>query len=92
MPAHQRRNRTWYGTATYLIRVRGSLRASWSDRLGGMQITPDQGDAGCTVLEGPLPDQAALMGVLNGLYDLGMPLLFVECVEAEDKGWTGAIG
>jgi hypothetical protein len=51
-----------------------------------MRIAPDAGDPGCTVLEGALPDQAALIGVLKGLYDLGMPLLLVECVENGDEG------
>jgi hypothetical protein len=46
----------------------------------------------CTVLEGPLPDQAALIGVLKGLYDLGLPLLLVECVEDNGEGAGGAIG
>jgi len=85
MGTHRSQARTWYGTTSYHIRVKGSLRANWSDRLGGMRITPDEGDPGCTVLEGPLPDQAARMGVLNGLYDLGMPLLLVECVNGDDS-------
>ncbi|HEY7032956.1 MAG TPA: hypothetical protein VH482_16545 [Thermomicrobiales bacterium] len=84
MPTPQRRHRTWYGPGTYVIRVQGSLRASWSDRLGGMSIRPDDGEAGCTVLEGTLPDQAALIGVLTGLYDLGLPLLLVECVDGDE--------
>ncbi|HSN75491.1 MAG TPA: hypothetical protein VL334_10475, partial [Anaerolineae bacterium] len=33
-----------------------------------------------TVLSGQFQDQAALAGVLNTLYDLGLPLLSVECV------------
>jgi hypothetical protein len=31
-----------------------------------------------TVLFGPLVDQAALLGVLNALYELGLPLLSVD--------------
>ncbi len=33
-----------------------------------------------TVLTGEFQDQAALTGVLNTLYDLGLPLLSVECL------------
>ncbi|HRX01992.1 MAG: hypothetical protein M9927_19150 [Anaerolineae bacterium] len=33
-----------------------------------------------TVLTGEFQDQAALSGVLNTLYDLGLPLLSVECL------------
>jgi hypothetical protein len=57
-----------------------------------MRIRPDEGDAGCTVLEGSLPDQAALIGILTGLYDLGLPLLRVECVEGGGESQVGAIG
>jgi hypothetical protein len=92
MRGHQRRHRTWYESARYVIRVQGALRASWSDRLGGLRIAPDERDPGCTVLAGTLPDQAALLGVLNGLYDLGMPLLLVECVEGDEEGRVGASG
>lgn len=84
MPTGQRGHRTWHGTSAYVIRVGGALRDTWSDRLGGMRITPDDINPGCTLLEGTLPDQAALLGVLNGLYDLGMPLLSVECVDRDD--------
>ena len=36
-----------------------------------------------TILTGVMVDQAALNGVINTLYDLGCPLLSVECVEAQ---------
>jgi len=85
-------HRSWNGATRYLIRVRGTLRATWSDRLGGMRIEPDECDPRCTILEGPLPDQAALMGVLKGLYDLGMPLLNVQCIETFDEGRGDQIG
>jgi hypothetical protein len=37
-----------------------------------------------TVLEGWLPDQAALAGVLNTLYELHLPLLSVEILSYEE--------
>lgn len=83
VPADVSPHRAWYEPSAYVIRVQGVLRASWSDRLGGMRITPDESNAGCTVLQGVLPDQAALLGILEGLYDLGMLLLLVECVEGD---------
>jgi hypothetical protein len=66
--------------ATYRIRVRGYLDSSWSDRLGGLTITPkNQGDDSMeTTLYGQVLDQAALAGVLSALYDLHLPLLSVE--------------
>lgn len=70
--------------ARYEIRIRGYLDKNWSDRLAGMTIIPCEEDAGYTIttLIGCLPDQAALFGVLNALYDMRLPLLTVECLEA----------
>jgi hypothetical protein len=36
-----------------------------------------------TTLVGRIPDQAALAGVLSALYDLGLPLLSVQCLDWE---------
>ena len=59
----------------YVIRVRGAL----SDRLlaafPGLRSRPERGD---TVLAGPLPDQAALHGVLAHIEALGLELLEVR--------------
>jgi len=35
-----------HGPAIYRIRVRGKLDASWSDRIGGMQVTETRGPDG----------------------------------------------
>lgn len=73
--------------ATYLIRVKGHLDDRWSDRLGGMTIKAigEAEGAGETILVGWLPDQAALCGVLNALYDLHLPLTSVQLVDPEDE-------
>jgi hypothetical protein len=66
----------------YRIRVAGELDVQWSDRLGGLTIVASEtaGDDTMPVAEltGRLPDQAALYGVLNTLYDSRYPLLYVE--------------
>ena len=66
----------------YTIRVAGFLNKSWSDRLGGLTITNaelvGEGARPVTTLTGLLIDQAALLGVLNALYDMHFPLLLVE--------------
>ena len=36
-------------------------------------------------LEGRLADQAALTGVMNTLYELHLPVLSVDCLEADGK-------
>lgn len=68
------------GRATvYQISAEGILDSSWSDSVGGMDIVvrPEEGSH-VTVLTGELPDQAALSGVLNLLYDLGLELTAVN--------------
>ena len=68
--------------ADYRIRVRGSIRPSWSDRFEGMTISTSQAPEGWleTTLQGTLPDQAALVGVVNFLDDLRLQVLTVECL------------
>ena len=63
--------------AVYKILVRGNLDGSWSGKLGGLQIETTA-ETGMTAITGILPDQAALSGVLNALYDLQFPVISVE--------------
>ena len=74
--------------AAYRIRVKGYLDDLWSDRLGGMEISAiDRAESGPeTMLVGWLPDQAALCGVLNALYNLHLSLVSVELVSLEVDG------
>ena len=67
--------------ATYCIQVQGILDESWSDRLGGMAIATvsKSEESPVTMLSGYILDQAALLGILNTLYNLRLPLLSVEC-------------
>ena len=63
--------------ADYRICVQGHLDESWSERLGGLEVQSTL-ETTITTLTGSLPDQAALSGVLNTLYDLQLPMLSVE--------------
>ena len=67
---------------TYRIRVYGYLDKEWSASLCGLVIDhlslDDQTQL--STLFGELPDQAALAGVLNFLYNHRLPLLSVECL------------
>jgi hypothetical protein len=69
----------------YQISVQGRMDPSWSDRLESMTI--DQGTMGLetpvTTLQGELCDQAALLGVLNTLYELHLPVLSVLCLSIQ---------
>jgi len=74
--------------AVYRIRVRGRMDPKWSGYLQGMTLTvfEEAGKAAFTELSGLLPDQAALMGVLQQLYNRNIPLLSVECIGAGPWG------
>jgi hypothetical protein len=73
-----------YEPATYRISIMGTLDKQWSDYCGGMTIehTIVLQQYPVTILTGLLTDQSALVGVINTLYNLGCPILTVECVEA----------
>jgi hypothetical protein len=66
----------------YRIVVQGHLDPTWSDWLGQMRITYDQ--PGCTVLTGPVSDQAALHGILLKIRDLNLVLLAVNRIYPAD--------
>jgi hypothetical protein len=72
--------------ATYRIKVEGYLDESWSDRLGGMRITSHhrKDETTVTTLVGRVRDQAELTGLLNSLYDLHLPILSVENLDADN--------
>lgn len=65
--------------AHFRITVLGHLDDQWADYLRGMTIDNlvDKGTPVATVT-GRLPDQAALLGVLNALYDGRITVLAVE--------------
>jgi hypothetical protein len=67
--------------AVYRIRVIGRLNPDWSTRLRGMALfTVEEREAVVTEIRGQLPDQAALMGVLDALYNSSIPLISMECI------------
>ena len=69
--------------ATYRIGVMGTLDEKWSAYCAGMAIEHDivLDHYPITILRGLLVDQAALVGVINTLYDMGCPIVLVECVQ-----------
>ena len=78
-------------SATYRIRVQGTLDQQSSDYLQGMTISTEQDESRqpVTTLTGQLVDQAALLGVLNTLYDFyHVPLLSVDWVSISGKWVT----
>jgi hypothetical protein len=73
--------------ATYRIEAEGVLDEIWADSLAGMRISTRQraDQSTVTTLTGLLRDQAELSGVLNGLYELHLPILSVKIL-TEDNG------
>lgn len=59
----------------YRIRVASQLDPAWSERFADMSLSYEATD---TVLEGPVPDQAALHGLLSQIRDLGLTLIALE--------------
>ena len=67
----------------YEIRLKGHLEARWEQWFDGLSIMLEED--GDTLLSGPLPDQAALHGILKKVRDLGLTLLSVNSVEPDTK-------
>jgi hypothetical protein len=65
----------------YEIRLQGHLAARWSAWFDGLTVAnkPD----GTTIISGPVADQAALHGLLQKARDVGLPLLSVTSVDAD---------
>jgi hypothetical protein len=63
----------------YEIRLKGRLDVDWAEWLGALSLTHTAD--GTTVLAGPLPDQAALHGLLQRLRDLGVTLIAINVRE-----------
>jgi hypothetical protein len=62
-------------SGTYEIRLQGVLG---DPALSAFPALSARADRGVTVLSGPLPDQAALFGVLDQVERLGLQLLGVH--------------
>jgi hypothetical protein len=62
----------------YEIRVKGHLDTRWAAWFDGLTIA--HGSDGTTIIHGPVPDQAALHGLLQKIRDLGLPLISVNHV------------
>ena len=70
--------------AIYEIRLKGYLSAAWSSWFNDMTVTHDDEDH--TLLTGLVVDQASLHGLLDKVRDLGLPLLLVRRLPADDGG------
>ncbi len=70
----------------YEIRLTGHLDAHWTKWFDGLVVSRESD--GTTVISGPIVDQAALHGVLQRVRDLGLPLVSVRQVDADQPDLT----
>ena len=63
----------------YEIEVQGRIGERWADWFDDLAVDARDGAEGpVTTLTGSVADQAALLGLLQRLYTLGLPLLLVR--------------
>ncbi len=72
------------GGRKYEIQVKGHLNNQWSDWLEGLQVKLL--DNGEMILSGTIVDQAALMGILNKLNRLNLPLISLNEITNGNDG------
>jgi hypothetical protein len=70
--------------AVFSIRINGKLSESWLEYFGAQSLSVEVDEAGLsstTLISEPV-DQAALVGMINHLNGLGLPVVSVECLSA----------
>ena len=65
------------------IRVKGQLSSEWADWFDNLEIRYLEN--GEMTLSGAIPDQAALMGILNKLHRLNLTILSVNSVSRNQE-------
>jgi hypothetical protein len=68
--------------ATYEIRVDSLLDGRWADWFAGLRINNDGAQ---TVLTGTLQDQSALHGLLGRIHTMGLSVIAVRRLPADDE-------
>jgi hypothetical protein len=85
----QRRQRiNMHDPAVYRIHVDGKLGESWLDYFGARSLSFQVDQAGLystTLITEPV-DQSALIGIINHLNGLRLPLVSVECLPTTRTG------
>ena len=72
----------FYSPAVFLIEVKGKIDKSLSDMLGVLKISYDPIDEKTTVsrIKVKVLDQTALMGILNTLYEMRLPIVSIKII------------
>jgi hypothetical protein len=82
-PASSDRRKAEAELNVYEIRIEGHLSPRRFRRFDDLTVA--RHPSGETIIAGPIPDQAALFGLLNWLHDLGAVLVSVRRSEDNDK-------
>lgn len=75
-----------YDPAVFSIRIQGEIGEDWAEYFGARMISTERGEAllPVTILTTEPMDQAGLIGLINHVNMLGLPLVSVECVSAPE--------
>ena len=67
----------------YQIKIKGHLQEKWANWFNGMilDLTTSNQDSSQTTMLMNVPDQAALRGTLNKIWDLNLSLISVTLIE-----------
>lgn len=79
MTSWEKENKNNKKLPVYEIRIQGRLDEDWSGWLADMSFSYEDN---VTVLRGQVIDQAALRGVLSGIWDLNQKVISVKEVQA----------
>lgn len=69
------------GAGRYEIRLKGHLDGRWAASFDGLTLTTNSD--GTTSLHGLVADQSALHGLLQRVRDVGLPLISVTPIDAD---------
>ena len=69
--------------ATYCIKVQGVIDERYSGYFGDMVLSTKKNTEGqiTSILTGKLKDQSELMGVMNALYSLHLPIVSIKTLD-----------
>ena len=74
-----------YQPAVFCVRLQGEVSESWTDYFDAQSLSVEvdaEGHRVTVLTTGPV-DQAGLLGIINHLNMLGLPLVSVECLSAD---------
>jgi hypothetical protein len=75
-----------YAPAIFAIRIQGEIGEDWAEYFGARTIAMERSESGfpVTILTTEPVDQAGLVGLINHVNMLGLPLVSVECLSAPE--------